>query len=309
MAYAKLAGKLLKYAFKPGIRKSIIKSPLAKRGTLSKMAMKRIKPQALINPNAKRLTKPQMLKGLKGETRKLGEKRWDKTQELGKKATERRQLLHKGLAEKVKYEKVHGVGTYEKFQKAQKKAGIIKDKERIKKLVQRDKEARKAGREIKVRDLTETRSEFKDLKIQPEGARHHIAGVNTSAPIFENLPYKDAQDLRKYAREAGQVEFGDLLKNLKDVPGTVKHALGNLHNAKLHPWLKKVGIDTPPKVSPDAPYGVRAKIMQQYIFDVKRQLLKYQEILAKAKGQKIPKDLTPIENLFMIKPSLPKNLR
>jgi len=255
--------------------------------------------QAVFNPKYKKLTKAQALKGLTGDLRKAAEKRFDQTKLLKEKAVERNKLLAKGLLEKQAYEKIHGPGTYKEFQLAEKKAGNILDKERIKKLVQRDKEARKASKEIVVRDLTEPRSQFKDMKIQPEGARHHKSGINTSHPIYYNLPYKDAQKLRKYAKTF-DAEFGDVLNNLIDVPGTVKHELGNIHNAKLHTWLKKHGLDTPPIISPDAPVEVRMRVMQNYIVDLRRQSIKLKELMGGPKGT------ANVEDLTFIKPSLTK---
>jgi hypothetical protein len=255
--------------------------------------------QAVFNPNYKKLTKAEALKGLTGDLRKAAEKRWDQTNLLQAKAVERNKLLAKGLLEKQAYEKIHGPGTYKEFQLAEKKAGNILDKERIKKLVQRDKEARKASKEIVVRDLTEPRSQFKDMKIQPEGARHHKSGINTSYPIYYNLPYKDAQKLRKYAKTF-DAEFGDVLNNLIDVPGTVKHELGNIHNAKLHVWLKKHGLDTPPNISPDAPVEVRMRVMQNYIVDLRRQAIKLKELMGGPRGT------ANVEDLTFIKPPLTK---
>ena len=255
--------------------------------------------QAVFNPKYKKLTKAQALKGLTGDLRKAAEKKWDQTKLLQEKAVERNKLLAKGLLEKQAYEKIHGPGTYKEFQLAEKKAGNILDKERMKKLVQRDKEARKASKEIVVRDLTEPRSQFKDMKIQPEGARHHKSGINTSYPIYYNLPYEDAQKLRAYAKTF-DAEFGDVLNNLIDVPGTVKHELGNIHNAKLHVWLKKHGLDTPPIISPDAPVEVRMRVMQNYIVDLRRQSIKLKELMGGPKGT------ANVEDLTFIKPPLTK---
>lgn len=255
--------------------------------------------QALFNPNYKKLTKAEMVKGLTGDLLKAAEKRFDQTTLLKEKAVERNKLLAKGLIEKAAYEKIHGPGTYKEFQLAEKKAGNILDKERMKKLVQRDKEARKASKEIVVRDLTEPRSQFKDMKIQPEGARHHKSGINTSYPIYYNLPYEDAQKLRAYAKTF-DAEFGDVLNNLVDVPGTVKHKLGNIHNAKLHVWLKKHGLDTPPIISPDAPVEVRMRVMQNYIVDLRRQAIKLKELMGGPKGT------ANVEDLTFIKPPLTK---
>ena len=62
--------------------------------------------------------------------------------------------------------------------------------------------------------------------------------------------------------------------------------------------MKKVGIDTPPKISPDAPVEVRMKVMQDYIVDLRRQAIKLKELMGGPKGS------TPVEKLTMIKPSL-----
>ena len=302
MAYAKLASKLLKPAFKHGIRllkkqKGVIKSPLAKRGALSNLAKSRITPQAAINPNAKRLTKPQMLKGLTGDTRKVGQKRLEQVDVLATKRKISEGKLTAGLKNKRAYDAKHGKGSFIKHERELLTTKQIRRKDTIKKLEQTSKGHRKAHKESQVRDLTKPRSEYWDKEIQQYGSRHHKAGVNTSFPIFDNLPYKDAQKLRKYGKKF-DAEFGDVLNNLVDVPGDVKHTLGNIHNAKLHAWMKKVGIDTPPKISPDAPVEVRMKVMQDYIVDLRRQAIKLKELMGGPKGS------TPVEQLTMIKPSL-----
>lgn len=308
MAYAKLAGKLLKYAFKPGIRKSIIKSPLAKRGTLSKMAMKRIKPQALINPNAKRLTKPQMLKGLDPDLKKAGEKRLKEVDVWGGKRKISEGKLATGLKNQRAYDAKHGSGAFKVKEQELLKSGQIRRKDTLKKLIQTSKGHRKAHKEAQVRDLTKPRSEYWDLQIEKNiGARHHKSGVNTSFPLFDNLPYKDAQKLRKYSKKF-DADFGDVLSNLIDVPGSVKHPLGNIHNAKLHAWMKKVGIDTPPKISPDASWEVRARVMQNYITDLRKQAIQLRDLMNPKETEKLKKilggDLMPVDKLTMIKPSL-----
>tara|TARA_R100001594_G_C3991124_1_gene252432 strand:+ start:16 stop:966 length:951 start_codon:yes stop_codon:yes gene_type:complete len=307
MAYAKLAGKLLKYAFKPGIRKSIIKSPLAKRGTLSKMAMKRVKPQALINPNAKRLTKSQMLEGLSPDLKKAGQKRLKQVDVWAEKRKISEGRYAEGLKKKRAYDAKHGSGAFTKKELELRKSGQMRRKDTLPKLEQTSKAHRKAHRESQVRDLTKLRSEYKDLKIQKHGARHHKSGVNTSLPLFDNLPYKDAQKLRKYAKKY-DAEFGDVLSNLVDVPGSTKHAMGNIHNSKLHAWMKRVGIDTPPKISPDAPVEVRMKVMQDYIVDLRRQAIKLRDLMNPKDTAKLKEILgsepMPVEQLTMIKPSL-----
>ena len=290
---AKTAGRIL---FKPGIKKGVI-SGVKARNIKAGMKALAMKPQAAINPNAKRLTKPQMLKGLRGDMRKRGQKRLEQIDVLAEKRKASQTRLSEGLANKRAYDAKHGKGSFTKHERELLTTKQIRRKDTIKKLEQTSKGHRKAHKEAQVRDLTKPRSEYQDLKIQQYCARHHKSGVNTSFPIFDNLPLADAQKLRKYGKKF-DAEFGDVLNNLIDVPGDVKHTLGNIHNAKLHAWMKKVGIDTPPKVSPDAPWEVRMKVMQDYIVDLRRQAIKLKELMGGPKGS------TPVEKLTLIKPSL-----
>ena len=324
MAYAKLASKLLKPAFKHGIR--LLKK---RKGVISGVKARKIKenikfladkPQRAINPKAQRLTKSQMMEGLDPELKKAAQKRLKQVDVWAEKRKISEGRYAEGLKKKRAYEEIHGKGTFKKYDRDLYKSGGQRSKETLPKLAQVSKSHRKSHKEVQIRDLTQPRSQYDDLKIQKEGARHHKAGINTSYPLFDNLPYKDAQKLRKYAKKF-DAEFGDLLSNLVDVPGTTKHAMGNIHNSKLHAWMRRVGLDTPPQISPDAGWEVRARVMQNYITDLRKQAIKLKDLMNPKETAKLKKilgskemeklygkakntDVMPVEQLTTIKPSL-----
>jgi len=97
--------------------------------------------------------------------------------------------------------------------------------------------------------------------------------------------------------------------------------MGNIHNGKLHAWMRRVGLDTPPQISPDAGWEVRARVMQNYITDLRKQAIKLKDLMNPKETAKLKKilgskemeklygkakntDVMPVEQLTMIKPSL-----
>ena len=84
--------------------------------------------------------------------------------------------------------------------------------------------------------------------------------------------------------------------------------MGNIHNGKLHAWMRRVGLDTPPQISPDAGWEVRARVMQNYITDLRKQAIQLKDLMNPKDTAKLKKilggELTPVDQLTTIKPSL-----
>ena len=255
--------------------------------------------QALRNPNYKNLTREEMLKGLTGDMREAGVKRLNQIELAQTKKTQALEARTATLKARKEYDAIHGRGAYLKREKELLKNKEIRRLETTKKREQRVKVTTKAERELWQRDLNNPRSEYLDLELQEYGARHHKSGVNTGDPMFRNLSFADGVKLHTYAKKF-KTEFGDVLNNLIDVPGDIRHELGNIHNAKLHVWLKKHGLDTPPVISPDAGVEVRMRVMQNYIVDLRKQSIKLKELMGGPRGT------ANVEDLTFIKPPLTK---
>ena len=72
--------------------------------------------------------------------------------------------------------------------------------------------------------------------------------------------------------------------------------------------MRRVGLDTPPQISPDAGWEVRARVMQNYITDLRKQAIKLRDLMNPKDTAKLKEILggepMPVEQLTMIKPSL-----
>ena len=157
------------------------------------------------------------------------------------------------------------------------------------------KESRRRIVDAKVRDLGVKRDFYaKNAPLKAGFDRHHLAGLQWSLPFFEGLSEADAIKLSAFARKHG-VEFGDTLKNRRDI-SKINHTGKN----GIHVWLNEHAIDHPPLHLKGTSLEVRMKEMQKMITDVKRQVIKLEDI-----ESGVPKDLLddPI-NMMLIKPSI-----